>query len=309
MFIIKNYVTTGGTVACALAIGYLMQNGTPVQPNGAQTAANATSITDHASIIVGLEDIVLTSSSSAPDATDSSHPQQRTLQPSRSAPSEPVNCGLSARARAVPGASAVLTIKAPCHANEPVDVLHSGLTVTQMTDENGAMELTIPALSEYAIFLISVDDQNGTVATTHIPDLTEYSRIALQWAGDTNLQIHALEFGASYGGKGHVFSDPGAQGAGSVVTLGSAGFDDAQNVEVYSFRYGQTDRTGSIALTVEAEVTDANCDRNLSVQSFELRADQRLRSRELTLNLPNCTQAGEFLVLNNLIEDLTIAAN
>ncbi|WP_171124163.1 MULTISPECIES: hypothetical protein [unclassified Ruegeria] len=305
MFVIKNYVTTGGTVACALAIGYLMQNGSPAQPNGTQTVVNATAMTDQASIIAGLEDIVLTSSSPATDATQS----RKSLQPNRSAPSEPMDCNLSARAHAVPGAAAALTVRAPCHANHRVDVLHSGLTVTQMTDENGRMELTLPALSEYAIFLISVDDQNGTVATTHVPDLNQYNRIALQWTGETDLQIHALEFGASYGGAGHVSSDPNAQGAGNVVTLGHSGLESARNVEVYSFPAAQISQSGSIALTVEAEVTDANCDRDLSVQSFELRSDRRLTSREMTLNLPNCTQTGEFLVLNNLIEDLTIAAN
>ncbi|CAD0184485.1 hypothetical protein RUESEDTHA_01367 [Ruegeria sp. THAF57] len=305
MFVIKNYVTTGGTVACALAIGYLMQNGSPAQPNGTQTVVNATAMTDQASIIAGLEDIVLTSSTPATDATQT----RKSLQPNRSAPSEPMDCKLSARARAVPGAAAALTVRAPCHPNHRVEVLHSGLTVTQMTDEKGRMELTLPALSEYAIFLISVDDQNGTVATTHVPDLNQYNRIALQWTGKTDLQIHALEFGASYGGAGHVSSDPNAQGAGNVVTLGHSGLESARNVEVYSFPAAQVSQSGSIALTVEAEVTDANCDRDLSVQSFELRSDRRLTSREMTLNLPNCTQTGEFLVLNNLIEDLTIAAN
>ncbi|MCG7520466.1 hypothetical protein [Ruegeria sp. Ofav3-42] len=307
MFVIKNYVTTGGTVACALAIGYLMQNGTPAQPDDAQAHSEVNS--SQSTVIAGLEDIVLTSSTPALDKSNSSQPLQRTLQSSRSAPSDQAKCALSARARAVPGAAARLTVKAPCHTNERIEIHHSGLTVTQKTDENGKLDLTIPALSEYAIFLISVDDQTGTVATTHIPDLADYTRIALQWQGDTDLQIHALEFGASYGGTGHVSSDPATQGAGNVMHLGHSGFGDAQNIEVYSFPAGEISQTGSVELTVEAEVTDVNCGRDLNVQTLELRGDRRLRSRDLTLTLPDCAQSGEFLVLNNLLQDLTIAAN
>ena len=308
MFVIKNYVTTGGTVACALAIGYLMQNGSPAQSDGAQAPVTVAAA-NQSSVIAGLEGIVLTSSLPAADATTDIKASRRALQPARSTPSDQKSCTLSARAKSVPGAAARLTVKAPCHGNERIEIHHSGLTVTQRTDKNGALDLTIPALSEYAIFLISVDDQTGTVATTHIPDLANYNRIALQWQGETDLQIHALEFGASYGTAGHVSSNPDAKGAGKVVHLGQQAFGDAQNIEIYSFPAGETSQTGSIELTVEAEVTEANCGRDLAVQSLELRGDRRLRSRDLTLPMPDCTQAGGFLVLNNLLQDLTIAAN
>ncbi|WP_282170624.1 hypothetical protein [Ruegeria atlantica] len=308
MFVIKNYVTTGGTVACALAIGYLMQNGSPAQSDGAQAPVTVVAA-NQSSVIAGLEGIVLTSSLPAADATTDIKASRRALQPARSTPSDQKSCTLSARAKSVPGAAARLTVKAPCHGNERIEIHHSGLTVTQRTDKNGALDLTIPALSEYAIFLISVDDQTGTVATTHIPDLANYNRIALQWQGETDLQIHALEFGASYGTAGHVSSNPDAKGAGKVVHLGQQAFGDAQNIEIYSFPAGETSQTGSIELTVEAEVTEANCGRDLAVQSLELRGDRRLRSRDLTLPMPDCTQAGDFLVLNNLLQDLTIAAN
>ncbi|WP_170326172.1 hypothetical protein [Ruegeria arenilitoris] len=307
MFVIKNYVTTGGTVVCALAIGYLMQNGFPAGPNGSQnpevvsTAQNA--------VVPGLEDIVLTSSTPAPATDQITSSTKRTLNPSRSSPSDRAECGLSARARAVPGAAARLIVKAPCHGNERIEVHHSGLTVTQETDANGTLDLTIPALSEYAIFLISLDDQKGTVATTHIPDIGQYSRVALQWQGETELQIHALEFGASYGDAGHVSAESGTRGAGSVVHLAQPTFHDARNVEVYSFPAAQSQQSGSIALTVEAEVTEANCGQDLNVQSLELQYDRSLRSRDLTLSFPDCSRTGEFLVLNNLLQDLTIAAN
>lgn len=306
MFVIKNYVTTGGTVACALAIGYLMQNGSPASPTGTQEPERVVS---QASIIPGLEGIVLTSSTPARNTEPDTVSTQRIVKTSRSAPSDDGDCNLSARAHAVPGAAARLIVKAPCHGDERIEVHHSGLTITQKTDANGVLDLTIPALSEYAIFLISLEDQKGTVATTHVSDIGQYSRVALQWQGDTDLQIHALEFGASYGDAGHVSASSDAQGTGNIVHLAQPAFSDARNVEVYSFPVGQSQRSGSIELTVEAEVTAVNCGKDLNVQSLELRGDQKLRSRELALSFPDCSRAGEFLVLNNLFQNLTIAAN
>ncbi len=305
MFVVRNYVTMCGTVACALAIGYLMQNGSAAQPNEAQDTA---SLTNQNSVLAGLDSIVLTSAS--PNDADSGQ-KTVTVEPTRAEPQarEPhQNCNLTARAIAVPGAQARLSIKSPCQSNARVNIHHSGLTVTQITDENGALNVTIPALSEYAIFLISFPDQSGTVATTHVPDINQFDRVALQWQGDAALQIHALEFGANYGGDGHVWADSTTAGAGSVVSLGHTGLVDANNIEIYSFPAGQSQQSGTIDLTVEAEVTETNCGRDLNVQSIELRADNRLRSRDLSLAVPDCTQTGEFLVLNNLLSDLTIAA-
>ncbi len=306
MFVIKNYVTTGGTVACALAIGYLMQYGTPALPFGAQ---DSEIVVAEASTIPGLAGIVLTSSNPARKTSEDPVATQRTVKASQSAPTDDRDCSLGARAHAVPGAAARLIVNAPCHGNERIEVHHSGLTVTQQTDANGVLDLNIPALSEYAIFLISLENQKGTVATTHIPDIGQYSRIALQWQGETDLQIHALEFGASYGDNGHVSAASDAQGTGSVVHLAQPAFSDARNVEVYSFPVGQSQKSGSIELTVEAEVTAENCGRELNVQSLELRDDRELRSRDLTLSFPDCSRTGEFLVLNNLFQNLTIAAN
>ncbi|CUK13403.1 hypothetical protein RUE5091_03630 [Ruegeria denitrificans] len=307
MFVIKNYVTTGGTVACALAIGYLMQNGFPAWSNDVQGTELAAA--GQSADFPGLEDIVLTSSTPAQGSVRATPAARQSQTSGRSTPLDRTDCRLGARAHSVPGAAARLIVKAPCHGNERIEIHHNGLTVTRQTDANGTLDLTIPALSEYAIFLISLDDQKGTVATTHIPDISQYSRIALQWQGQTELQIHALEFGASYGDTGHVSAQSDTQGAGNVIHMTQPTFTDARNIEIYSFPTAQSHQSGSIELTVEAEVTAENCGTDLQLQSLELREDRELRSRELMLNFPDCSKTGEFLVLNNLFQNLTIAAN
>ncbi|WP_170391351.1 hypothetical protein [Ruegeria arenilitoris] len=304
MFVIRNYVTTGGTVACALAIGYLMQNGPASQPDVQETRQAMIQPSGEGTVIAGLEGIVLTSAT--PNASTAPEPSAKV--PPRAEPAVPqaqVNCDLRARAMAAPNATARLTLKAPCNPDETVELHHSGMTFSARTDKDGRLDLSIPALSEYAIFLISFKNQRGTVATTHIPDFSDYDRVALQWTGDTDLQLHALEFGASYGEAGHVWSNAGSSGTGQVVHFGMAG---ERNVEIYSVPRNLADANGTVALSVEAEVTPRNCGQDLDLQALELLDDQGLRSRELSITLPACDSGQDFLVLNNLFQDLTIAA-
>ena len=93
------------------------------------------------------------------------------------------------------------------------------------------------------------------------------------------------------------------------MQLTQPAFSDARNVEVYSFPESQAHQSGSIELSVEAEVTPENCGTDLNVQLLELRDERALRSRDLMLSFPDCSRTGEFLVLNNLFQNLTIAAN
>ncbi|WP_170606431.1 hypothetical protein [Ruegeria arenilitoris] len=305
MFVVRNYVTMGGTVACALAIGYLMQNGSAGRADQVEAVGELTE-SDQASVLAGLERITLTSSPTPSHSPTLAFGPQRGLQ--RAQPVPQTNCSLNARATAAPDASARLTLKAPCHQNEQVQILHSGLTFTASTDANGTLKLTVPALSEYAIFLISFGDDKGTVATTHVPDIEAFERVALQWQGETELQLHALEFGASYGDDGHVWASSESNGTGSVIHLGQPENSGTRQAQIYSYPNGPETPTGEIALSLEAEVTESNCGSALNVQTLELRGDRRLRSRDLTVTLPDCSTSEDFLVLNNLLQDLTIAA-
>jgi hypothetical protein len=76
--------------------------------------------------------------------------------------------------------------------------------------------------------------------------------------------------------------------------------------EVYTFPTGTTSLDGSIALSVEAEITDANCGRAIAAQS--IRIDPLSEPTAIDLNMPECSAVGEFLVLKNMFKDLTLAS-
>jgi hypothetical protein len=280
-----------GTAACALAIGNFMQSTAPAAPASAR---------------VDLQAIELTSVAAGPAEP------ARAASPARLAPA-PANaaaasCPVSASAAAAAGARVRIALSAPCQASQRVTVHHNGLMFTEVTDAAGTLSMTVPALSEQAVFIFELPDGAGAVAAVQVPAIRDVERVALQWHGSAGFEIHALENGAAYGQPGHIWSGgESSAGASTVVRLGNPSQPEPRMAEIYTL-----EKTGrfpaDVALSVEAEVSQQNCGRDLSAQTLELRGGERLRTRDLTLAMPDCSAVGNFLVLNNLVRDLTIAA-
>jgi hypothetical protein len=315
----------GGTAASALAIGYFMQQGQPAAGTSAaipaapavQTESEpAATIEDRESL--DIRSVTLTSASPEADVP------RPVIWPGAGAvsadpppdPATPVlGCSVSATATPVEMASVDLAVTAPCYGNERVSVHHNGMIFTETTDAAGNLRVTVPALNENAVFIIAFGNGAGTVALAQVPTLANYDRVVVQWTGDTGLQVNAREFGAAYGDAGHVWAGSAPVSAkdsegsrGSIVRLGNPDTLGPKIVEIYTFPTGVAKKSGTIALSVEAEVTAANCGREISAQSLELRGSAPLRARSLELSMPNCSAIGDFLVLNNLLDDLKIAA-
>lgn len=322
----RNFLTAGGTLCCALGIGYFMQSGTPVEhrpvvtrPAGLQQTVLAPTGMPVApeQAAFDISDIKLTSS--LPGLPIPKRPQQPSLESADHGKVPVMNladpyeeqeqdCAIRANAAVVPMARVALSVDAPCYRNQRVTIHHSGLMFTDMTDGSGMFEVTVPALSEQAVFIVAFPDGTGTVTQARVDDLMDYERVALQWGGVEGLQIHAREFGADYGEQGHIWSSDEAEGQGLVERLGQPGADAVHLAEIYTFPKAGHEQAGVISLSIEAEVTAANCNHDITAQSLELRQDASLRTRDLTLSMPNCDATGDFLLLNNLVEDLKIAA-
>ena len=327
----QRILTVGGTVMCALGIGFLMQSNASTPPEHpvslpavAQQAVlpplGASDVDDYA--ILPVEDITLTSASpieqtpqrlpepSLEQVETAPYPLQDAILPVT--PSDPempqLGCAVSAESELAPMASVTLSVQAPCYGNQRVTVHHSGLMFTEVTDAQGNLSVTIPALSEKAVFVVAFTNGRGAVAMSEVEGLDQIDRVALQWSGNSGFQIHAREFGAGYGEEGHIWSDPSAEGQGQMVRLGVTDTLAPQITEIYSFNTGTAQASGAIALSIEAEVTPANCGRDILAQSIELSSGSVLRTQDLVLSMPDCEAAGDFLVLNNLFEDLKIAA-
>ena len=225
-------------------------------------------------------------------------------------------CELKVAALSAPAAMVTLLVEAPCLAEQRFTVHHNGMMVAGVADDAGLASLDLPALSENAVYIVTFDGGESAVAKAEVSAIEYYDRAIVQWTGPDGLQVHALEYGAGYDEDGHVWA--GAMGDISTAAKGEGGFitrlgeDDLLSpytIEVYTFPTGTAINRGSVHLSLEAEVTEANCGRDIEAQVLQKSGVEPMRAKELTLAMPECDAVGDFLVLKNMFDDLSIARN
>ena len=219
-------------------------------------------------------------------------------------------CEIELKAEPGDAAMASLALEASCMTNERFTLHHSGMMISGVTDENGRWQASVPALAENAFFIAAFSNGEGAVANTTIADLSGYDRYVVQWKGDTDIQIHAFENGASYADAGHVWRGSGDDAASMQIGILTR-FDDKDlaeglKAEIYTFPSRQL---GEVEINVELQVGDATCNEDVEAQAFIMSGAEQLEARDLMIAMPDCGAVGEFLVLKNLYEDLTIARN
>ena len=208
-----------------------------------------------------------------------------------------------------------LHLSAPCQPSARVVIKHEGMSFSALTDEKGELTVEVPALAESATFFAMMQDGNGAAVELNVDTLGFYDRSVITWHGDTGVELHALEFGASYDDAGHVWS--GAPREPSIAALGEGGFmtrlgdpalPDGQTAEVYTFPTGTAKTGGEIEMSVEVEVTAANCGRDMSADVIEVTEGKPTVPEELKMTLPGCDAVGDFIQLKNIVPDLKIAS-
>ncbi|MFB9149044.1 hypothetical protein [Roseovarius ramblicola] len=311
---VRRYIIAAGSILAALGYAFFMQAGAS-SPPGAERAAGIAEP-------VRISGIELTSAPALPAmpgpaalpgaqvtravARDIAAPGD--LPSEERAPSFDCKAAMTASVREA--AIVRLDLSAPCHPDSRVTLHHNGMMVSALTDADGRAQVDIPALAGSAVFIASFENGKGALATATIEDFAAHDRYVVQWHGDAHsLRLHALEYGADFGLPGHVWS--GAEqdrGQGFVTRLGDDVPGPAMRAEVYTFPTATATREGSVALRLEAEVTDANCGRDLEAQGISTDGDgAALRVRDLVLPMPGCDALGEYLMLKNLFNDLNIA--
>lgn len=325
----KEFATAVGTLACAVGIGFVMQSSEVSQKrygNMVQRLDVHPVSFPLASSTALLEVKGITLTAGEFDKTvpvpDADTQVVRILQPisTLEAPSRPqvsplANCEILADASPVAGAMVSLSLTATCLPNERISVYHNGLVFSEVTGGDGTLTLKVPALARDATFIIAFTNGEGAVAKAQVDELEDFERAVVQWRGETGLQIHAFEYGAGFGEEGHVWSEAprdvtaAVTGKGGFITqLGNPSVQDPLMAEVYSFPSKTADLSGTVQLSVEAEVIEANCGREIEAQAIEISGFVASDTRNMSLSVPTCEARGTFLVLNNLLQDLTVAA-
>ena len=212
-------------------------------------------------------------------------------------------------------ATVILTLDAPCNVNSTATLHHQGMIFTILTDAEGVATVQVPALTENAVFIAELPGGTGAAVIETVPDVALYDRAVLQWQGETGMQLHALEYGADYNEDGHVWAASMRDAmavvdgeTGFMMRLGAEGVADAMFAEVYTFPTGMARRDGVVELSVEAQILPSTCGREIAAQSIQIFPGQEPQALDLTMTLPGCDAVGEYLVLKNMLESLTLAA-
>ena len=79
--------------------------------------------------------------------------------------------------------------------------------------------------------------------------------------------------------------------------------------EIYTFPRDTLNGDGTERLSIEAEVTEANCGQDTLARTLESDVEGAVAVIELTFTVPGCDAVGDYLVLQNLLQDLRVATN
>jgi hypothetical protein len=314
-----------GTVGIALGSGYFMEHSGPtVSRHGYPVSEQTPQLAQ-----VGLDKVELTASPLPEIPADifqelnmpgrGAIPAAATEQEIRVPDAIPVqggfDCKVQLTAQASIAAMVNLELHASCLPDTRVTLHHNGLMVSELTDAQGELFVTMPALTEKAVFIADLGNGAGATAIADVPSLQFYDRAVVQWQGSTGVNLHALEFGAGFGEDGHIWAEQigslekTVRGEGGFLTqMGDPALPESLQAQVYTFPSGTASRSGDIRLEIDAEVTAANCGRDISAQSMQVSEAGRPHVQELQLSMPDCDAVGEFLVLKNVLEDLKIAS-
>ncbi|CUH84304.1 hypothetical protein [Thalassovita mediterranea] len=341
MALTNRFLMGCASLSMVFAIGFVMQNGADTPPAPvvrsydqaqrliappvstdtlAEASAEAMAVSRDR---IALSDIALTvgtASDAADDAVDALALPADDERLASIAPIDPMNdlaplevaeraCDPVMELSAQPGAMVLVSIDAPCLPGARVTLHHNGLMFTHLTDAAGQLVVSAPALSESAVFIADLGNGDGAVGHVMVPDMVQYERAAAQWRGDLGISLHAYEFGATYGEEGHVWAGALSTSAvdAQMVLLGDRDLPESYRAEVYTVP-ATAAMAGQVQLSIEAEVTVANCDRDIQAEAIQWRAGGQLEVRELSLAVPGCDTVGDFLLLKNLLQDLKLAA-
>ena len=222
-------------------------------------------------------------------------------------------CKLTLELSAEPGAMIGARLLAPCHPDQRIVLHHAGLVVTGQTTATGAMFLGLPALEAVAEVAVVFGNGDRVSAVVELADFAGLHRFGVQWqAGRDAFQLQAYEGGASFGDAGHVSAEnpgsaptgPDQTGDGYLSLLGDATTELPMLAEVYTF---PRNPAPGAEVVIEAPVTAVTCGHEMIGETLSSRAG-KVTVTELTLAMPECDAVGGFLVLKNLVPDMTLAA-
>jgi hypothetical protein len=218
-------------------------------------------------------------------------------------------CARSAALDAEAMAMLRLHVEAPCDPEVRVEIRHAGVVFTLETSADGRIDAALPAMMAEATVEAVFGDGTILVSRTLVPDMAHVQRVAVSAEAWTGLSLHAFEFGALRGGRGHVHAGAEEVRADALHRLGDGDIEASQIAEVYTFPSGRFGSLGGVTLQIEAEVKPMNCARDVTADIVRSLGNAPPERTALRVAMPSCEGAGDILVVDAPPSELLIARN
>jgi hypothetical protein len=215
-------------------------------------------------------------------------------------------CALFVVATPEAGAMLEVSVFAPCDGGATITVTHGGMQFEDQLSAEGLFMATVPALSEPAEVSVAFADGRTETDTTQVPDFDGIERLVLQWDGPVPMALLAWEDGAEQPISPQSPLPPVGEAGGSLMVLGLPGGAQAQ---VYTWPAGLRAASEDVALEVEVAITPESCGQEVNVHSMLVRADDAVRQHAVSFTMPACDGTGGYLLLHNLLPEVTLARN
>jgi hypothetical protein len=211
----------------------------------------------------------------------------------------------------VPGGLILVDFSAPCAGAARLEIAHAGLRFSDRADPDGGYQVLVPVMGRDAEVAIRAPGGVSAAARLDVPADALLPQVALQWTGAPGMSLHARENGAGYDDPGHVWAGAprdvlsAVRGQGGFLTeLGDPSLPRPRMAQVYTFAPATAGTRADI--TVEADVTETNCGRDIAAELVEQRRGGTVAT-PLAVSVPGCGAAGGILVLKKIGGDLKIA--
>ena len=162
----------------------------------------------------------------------------------------------------------LLRIGTPCRADQVIRFGYGDATLVRKLDGAGRLELTLDLFAGTASpIAIVFEDGSSRELPARATDLDKLEKIALIWRAPVDLDLHAFEYGATFGQPGHVWAQAplSAQAAREQTASNRRGrgflsrSDDGQNggdgsgdkIEVYTFFRFPEQPAGAVSIAVD----------------------------------------------------------
>ncbi len=225
--------------------------------------------------------------------------------------SQPVrSCSVELTASAAPGGEISLSLSAPCMPDSAMTIRQGAFEFTATTDSSGEYSDTIPAFAQNAVLTALLADGITKSVDVFVPDADRFTRVALLWSGDVDLDLHAAEYGARLGQPGYVWSGEPAsyrqshkKGGGYLQTYGAGG----SFAEIYTLPVSKRQVSGVVDLSLHVAGGSTACDQNVDLRILRFEGGSSDASN-VRFTLGSCGDNMSGYEVINALSDLRVAA-